>query len=111
MRLKEGGLPGYRRFHDEIWSELIDEIERSGVAQISIFENDPVLFVYSEIRDPEAWERLWSSEVHRRWGEVMDQFIDVDEAGAPRAGQLREVFHLESGRPEHLGGCRTDLKS
>src|SRR5947208_542244 len=38
MRLKPGGLAEYRRHHDEIWPELVGEIERAGIAQITIFE-------------------------------------------------------------------------
>src|SRR5687768_7035258 len=63
MRLKPGGLDEYRRHHDQIWPELVAEIERQGIAQITIFENDPVLFLYSEISDEEAWDRLWHSAI------------------------------------------------
>ena len=97
MRLKPGGLAGWTEHHDNIWQELVEEIERSGVAQITIFENDPVLVVYSEIRDADSWDRLWASEVHQRWGAIMDEYLAVDEAGAPEAAELNEVWHLEPG--------------
>ena len=41
MRLQPGGLAEYRRNHDAIWAELVAEIERQGIAQITIFESDP----------------------------------------------------------------------
>ena len=97
MRLKPGGLAGYKEKHDDIWQEMVDEIERSGIAQITIFENDPVLVLYSEIHDPDSWDRLWASEVHGRWGAIMDEYMAVDETGAPEFSELREVFHLEPG--------------
>lgn len=97
MKLKPGGLAGYKQKHDEIWPELVAEIERSGIAQITIFESDPLLVLYSEIRDDEAWDRLWATEVHGRWGAVMNEFMAVDETGAPEFEELREVFNLESG--------------
>lgn len=96
MRLKPGGLAGYKEHHDNIWRELVDEIERSGIAQITIFENDPVLVLYSEIADAGAWDRLWATEVHERWGAVMNEFMAVDDTGAPDFSELREVFHLET---------------
>ena len=68
MRLKPGGLAEYKAHHDGIWQELVDEIERQGIAQITIFERDPVLFLYSEIRDEEAWDRLWHTEIHDKMG-------------------------------------------
>jgi L-rhamnose mutarotase len=95
MRLKPGGLAGYREQHENIWPELVEEIERSGIAQITIFENDPVLVLYSEIRDAEAWDRLWATEVHNRWGAVMNDYMAVDASGAPEFSELREVFHIE----------------
>jgi L-rhamnose mutarotase len=97
MRLRPGGLAGYKERHDNIWRELVEEIERSGIAQITIFENDPVLVLYSEIADPGAWDRLWATEVHGRWGAVMNDFMAVDDTGAPDFSELREVFHLETG--------------
>jgi L-rhamnose mutarotase len=97
MRLKPGGLEEYRRHHDEIWPELVEEIERSGIGQITIFEADLLLVLYSEIRDVESWDRLWATEVHGRWGAIMNEFMAVDDSGAPVSEELREVFHLETG--------------
>jgi L-rhamnose mutarotase len=94
MRLKPGGLAGYRAEHDAIWQELVDEIERSGIAQITIFENDPDLVLYSEITHESAWDELWATEPHQRWGALMEQFIEIGEGGAPVFEELREVWHL-----------------
>jgi len=96
MRLKPGGLAEYRRNHDEIWPELVGEIERQGIAQITIFEADPVLFLYSEITDEEAWDKLWRSEVHDRWAEVMNPLMEFREDGIVDSSELREIFDLET---------------
>ncbi len=100
MRLKPGGLAEYRRHHDSIWPELVTEIERQGIAQITIFENDPVLFLYSEINDEDAWDRLWHSDVHDRWGKIMDPLMEIGADGIVASSELREVFHL---RPAERG--------
>jgi len=94
MRLKAGGLAEYRRHHAEIWDELVTEIERQGIAQITIFENDPVLVLYSEINDEDAWDRLWHSDVHDRWGKIMDPLMEIGADGIVASSELREVFHL-----------------
>jgi L-rhamnose mutarotase len=99
MRLKPEGLAGYKERHDNIWKELVDEIARSGIAQITIFENDPLLVLYSEIEDEAAWDRLWASEVHGRWGAIMNEYMAVDETGAPEFSELREVFHVDTAVP------------
>jgi L-rhamnose mutarotase len=97
MRLKPGGLAEYKRNHDAIWPELVAQIEKEGIAQITIFEKDPVLFLYSEIHDEEAWDRLWHSEIHDRWGEVMDPLMEFNDDGIVDSSVLTEVFHLETG--------------
>ncbi len=96
MRLKPGGLEQYREHHANIWQELVDEIQRQGIAQITIFEADPVLFLYSEIRDEEAWDRLWHSEIHAKWGEIMDPLMEFNDEGIVDSSELREVFDLHT---------------
>jgi L-rhamnose mutarotase len=96
MRLKPGGLAEYKRHHDNIWAELVAEIEKSGIAQITIFENDPVLFLYSEIYDEQAWDKLWSSAVHDRWSEIMNPLMDFNAEGKVDASAVREVFHVDT---------------
>ena len=96
MRLKPGGLEEYRRHHASIWPELVAEIEKQGIAQITIFENDPDLFLYSEITDVEAWDRLWASEIHDKWGEIMNPLMVFGDDGLVDSSEVREVFHLET---------------
>ena len=95
LRLKPGALAEYKERHDNIWPELVDEIERAGIARMTAFEADPVIFYYSEIADEEAWNRLWSTEVHDRWGEHFKNLIDFD-GDELATGDLREIFHLET---------------
>lgn len=82
--------------HDAIWAELIAELEKSGIANMTIFENDPVLVMYSEITDVEAWDRLWHSEVHDRWAVLMLPLMEFRPDGIVDSTELREVFHLET---------------
>lgn len=96
MRLKPGALATYRQHHDEIWDELVSEIERQGIAQLTIFEADPVLFLYSEITDEQAWDRLWHSEVHDRWAELMHPLMDFNAEGIVDSRDLNEVFNLRT---------------
>lgn len=96
MRIKPGKLDEYRYHHDHIWPEMVAEIERSGIASMTIFASEPQLFLFSEIRDEDAWDRLWHSETHKRWGELMENFLEFGDNGLIDAHELREVFHIES---------------
>jgi L-rhamnose mutarotase len=96
LRLKPGGLAEYVRRHDEIWAELVAEIERSGIGTITIFENDPIIFLYSEIYDEHAWDTLWHSDVHLRWAEMMNPLMYFNDEGIAESSPVRKVFHLET---------------
>jgi L-rhamnose mutarotase len=101
LRLKPGSFAEYKKHHDNIWPELVREIEKSGIAQITIFANDPQLFLYSQIYDQKAWDRLWSSKVHDKWAEYMEPLMQFRD-GKVDAGPLLEIFHLETpaGKPK-----------
>lgn len=99
MRLKPGAAGEYIRLHDGIpteWTQLVDEIRRSGIAQITTFQRGLELFLYSEIADEQAWDRLWHSDVHRSWAELMEPLMHLDENGIVEAGELKLIFHLET---------------
>ena len=96
MKLKPGGLAEYKRHHDQIWPELVAEIEKQGIAQITIFERDPVLFLYSEIADPEAWDRLWHSEIHDKWAEYMAPLMEFNADGIVDSSEVKEIFNLRT---------------
>ncbi len=96
MKLKPGKLAEYKEQHDKIWPELVEEIERSGIASFTTFENDPHLFLYSEIYDADAWDKLWHTEIHDRWSEIMGPFMEFREDGLVDFHILREIFHIET---------------
>ncbi len=97
MRLKPEALAEYKHHHDNIWPELVAEIERAGIASITTFQRDLDLFLVSEISDEAAWDRLWNSETHRRWAEVMQPLMHLRDDGIVDAGALTEIFHLQTG--------------
>jgi L-rhamnose mutarotase len=102
MKLKPGATKEYIRCHDSIpqeWTQLVDEIHKCGIAQITTFQNGLDLFLYSQINDEEAWGKLWNSEIHRKWAELMEPLMHLDENGIVQAGELTEIFHLET-KPE-----------
>jgi L-rhamnose mutarotase len=96
LRLEPGALSRYRDHHDNIWPELVAEIERCGIGTMSAFITDPVVFYYSEIRDPDSWDLLWSTPTHDRWGELMKPLIAFTDDGKVDAHDLTEIFRLEN---------------
>jgi len=101
MKLRPGAFAEYKRLHDELWPELFAEIERSGIASMSIVAIDPEhLVLYSEIRDDEAWTKLRDSEVHQRWTDTLRPLFVLNEEGAPDVHDLPEIFHIRTSVTE-----------
>ena len=112
LRLKPASFAKYKEYHDHIWPELVREIEKCGIAQITTFENDLQLFLYSEIYDAKAWDKLWSSKIHDEWAKCMKPLMQFRPDGKVDAGPLREIFHLETaaGKPRKAARVKSKEK-
>jgi L-rhamnose mutarotase len=99
MKLKPGATDEYIRHHDSVptaWPQLVAEIKSSGIASITTFQNGLDLFLFSEIANEEAWDKLWNSPVHKKWAELMQPLMHMNDEGIVEAGELEEIFHLET---------------
>lgn len=107
LRLKPGSFERYKNFHDNIWPELVREIEACGIAQITTFENDLQLFLYSEIHNEQAWDALWSSAAHDKWAEEMRPLMHFRPDGQLDSGPLQEIFHLTTAAGKAPGRAKS----
>lgn len=93
---------GYKKAHDEIWPELVKEIEKAGIKSYSIFfRKDGTLFSYIEVDNLDDYlkksKKLGQSELRLKWEKHMNKyFIEVDDiTKGPVTEDLEEVFHIE----------------
>ena len=96
IHLKPGKLAEYVRHHNQMWPELVEEIRASGIHSITMVEMDPLLVLFSEIESEDAWDRLWHSDVHMRWAQAMDPYLEIRPDGIVDSRTLDEVFHLDT---------------
>jgi L-rhamnose mutarotase len=94
LKLKPGALDQYIYWHDNIWPELQEEIAKQGIAEITLFNLDDMILLFSEVKDEDAWQRLWDSDVHHRWGELMNQFMHYRDDGVVDSRELREIWRF-----------------
>ncbi len=99
MRVKEGQQEEYIRRHQQVWQEVLSDLQRAGVYKMSIFMSGLRLFLYMEVEDyAEAARVLAESDDSIRWEEYMAPIMesatgeDYDPANAYPEG-LPEVFY------------------
>jgi L-rhamnose mutarotase len=98
LKLKPGALDTYIYWHDNIWPDLKQEIARQGITEITLYQIDDLVILHSTVSDPAAWDKLWDTEIHRRWAsELMDPLMHYRDDGIIDARELREIWHFEPG--------------
>lgn len=97
MTLKPGGYAGYKKAHDEIWSDLAGVISDAGVS-MAIYKHDDLLFVHGVAPTEEDWHRV-RGEVVDRWLEWMTEFLVTDESGKSVVTPLQESFSFGMFKP------------
>jgi L-rhamnose mutarotase len=96
LTLKPGALEEYKRHHDNLWPELAAAIRESGIRQITTFQHGQTLFLYSEVEDDGAWDRLWETEVHKRWAEVMAPLLEMGADGKVQGAFPPRIFNFDA---------------
>ena len=96
LRLKPGKLDEYIHWHDNIWPELTEELEQSGILEIRSWNVDDMIILTSRVTNDEAWKTLWDSEVHHRWADFMAPLINVRDDGIVDSTDLRQIWHWKA---------------
>ena len=69
LEVRPGFEDEYKRRHDEIWPELIEEIRRAGQRDYAVFRHGLTLFGTFACDDIEqVYAVMRDSEVFKRWG-------------------------------------------
>lgn len=70
LEVRPGFEDEYKKRHDEIWPELIDEIRRAGQRNYVVFRHGLTLIGTFECDDLEqVYAVMKTSQVFRKWGE------------------------------------------
>lgn len=96
MKLHPGQEAEYRRRHDEIWPELAELLQSTGISEYSIFLDDTTLDLFGVlcIDDPAQLDALPRHPVMRRWWDYMADIMASNPDHSPQSIPLREVFYL-----------------
>ncbi len=95
MRLKPGNEAIYKRKHDEIWPEMLENMKRDGVSTFSIYLHGLDLFAYME-RDTAPDPDTKPSDLTWRWWEMMAPYMETNPDFSPVQYPVQEMFNFEN---------------
>ena len=97
MRLKKGFEKEYEKRHDEIWPELVKELEDAGVFDYSIYleEETLTLFAFQKLKDHNSAGTLAEKAIVQKWWKYMGDIMETNEDSSPKVYPLKEVFHMD----------------
>lgn len=97
MKLKPGFEDEYKKRHNEIWPELLKELEDAGVSDYSIYL-DPetlILFAFQKVKDHNSSAELPERRIVKKWWKYMADLMDTNPDNSPVQKELVEVFHMD----------------
>ncbi len=95
MQLKAGHEAEYKRRHDEVWPDLQQLLQETGIRNYSIFRDGLTLFAYLEIDDPARLGPLPEQELMKRWWQYMEPLMECNPDASPVVVPLEEAFHMD----------------
>ncbi len=97
MQLKPGFEAEYKKRHDEIWPELVRELEDAGVSDYSIYldEETLTLFAFQKVKDHNSSAELPGKAIVKKWWKYMADLMETNPDNSPVQRELREVFHMD----------------
>jgi L-rhamnose mutarotase len=96
MKLHEGQEEEYKKRHDELWPELKQLLETSGISDYSIFldETTNSLFGVLKAKDMQALDNLPDNPMMQKWWAHMKDIMESNDDNSPVSIPLSEVFYL-----------------
>ena len=97
FEIYDGAEEEYKRRHDEIWPELVELIQESGLKNYTLFRRGTQVIAYVECHpDTEtAFAKIAASDVNARWAKWFEEVIVslTDDDG--NLFEAAEVWHLD----------------
>lgn len=97
MKLKPGCQAEYRRRHAQVWPEIVQLLEDSGISDYSIFldEETDVLFSVQKVSGNSNSQELGHLDIQQKWWDYMADIMEVNPDNSPVSIPLSEVFHID----------------
>jgi L-rhamnose mutarotase len=97
MQLKPGKEAEYKRRHDAIWPEMVQELERAGVRDYSIYldKRTNTLFASQKVTEHNTSDKLPTREIVKKWWAYMADLMETNPDNSPVVYDLEEMFYMD----------------
>ena len=97
MKIQPDCVEEYKKRHDEIWPELLKELNDVGIFDYSIYfdEESRTLFAFQKLTDDNTAENLPNTDIVKKWWSYMADLMEANPDNSPVVIPLREVFHMD----------------
>lgn len=97
MFLKPGCEQEYEKRHGEIWPELKQLIQESGVYDYSIFwdKETNILFAVQKATGEGGSQDLGTNPIVQKWWKYMADIMETNPDNSPISIPLPELFYME----------------
>ena len=100
LKVKKEKIAEYKEFHQNVWPEMLEALQRNGWHNYSLFmRDDGFLFGYFETPNSfqTALDGMDKEAINDRWQDVMAPFFESthDTHADKMMTELVEVFHLD----------------
>lgn len=93
-------LERYKKYHTDVWPEVLDMIKRCNIQNYSIFYKDNMLYAYFEYTGDDFaadMAKMATDKKTREWWAIMEpmQSPVATRASGEWWANMEEVFHLD----------------
>lgn len=96
MKLFKGQEAEYKKRHDEIWPELVHLLKEAGIADYSIFLDEPTGYLFGVLKITNAinLDALPQQPIMKKWWAYMQDIMESNADNSPVSVPLPEVFYM-----------------
>lgn len=96
MKLNCGMIDEYKKRHQEVYPELVDQFTLAGVTDYTIWfdEETNYLFAYVNLQNIEVWDSIANSEACKGWWKFMAPLMETNADDSPVSTDLDLAYEL-----------------
>jgi L-rhamnose mutarotase len=94
MKLKPGSEAEYKKRHDEIWPEMLENLRKDGVRNYSIYRYGLLLVAYLERDTPPVDGKPPADSIAWKWWAMMAPLMETNPDTSPVFEPVEEAFYF-----------------